>query len=71
MSYVHSYIYINTVAIFIYLATYIHMYIRIYIHISLCLGGSKKTTGIQLQCIPEKRDTNQMYPGKVMYLIGA
>jgi len=34
------------------------------------MGGSKETTGIRLQCIPEKMDTNKMYPGKVMYIIG-
>ena len=28
------------------------------------MGGSIETTGIHLQCIPEKRDTNKMFPGK-------
>ena len=28
--------------------------------------AKKEITGIQLQCIPKKRDTNQMNPGKIM-----
>ena len=32
--------------------------------------GSKSKARIELYCIPEKRDTTEMYPGKVMYIIG-
>ena len=27
------------------------------------MGRSKETTGMQIWCIPEKKDTNKMYPG--------
>ena len=40
------------------------------IDVPLCVGGSKAKAGIQLKYIPEKRDTFQMYPRKVMYIIG-
>ena len=33
-------------------------------YVPLCVGGSKGKTGIQMWCIPEKRDTNNLYPGK-------
>ena len=35
-----------------------------YINVPLCMGGSKRKGGIQIWCIPEGRDTNNMYPGK-------
>ena len=34
-------------------------------YVSLCVGGSKDKAGIQLKCIPEERDTAEMYPGKL------
>ena len=40
-----------------------------YIYVPLCVGGSKGKAGIQLKYIPEKRDTFEMYPGKVMHII--
>ena len=43
----------------------LHMY-----NVSLCVGGSKGNAGIQLISIPEKRDATEMYPGKVMHIIG-
>ena len=36
----------------------------IYFYVSLCVGGSKGKAGIQLKCIPEKRDTNSCILGK-------
>ena len=36
----------------------------------LCVGRSKGKAGIQLKCIPGKRDKTEMYPGKVMHIIG-
>ena len=39
-------------------------------NVSLCLGGSKGKAGIQLKYIPENRDTTEMYPRKVMHVIG-
>ena len=36
----------------------------------LCVGGSKGKAGMQLKSIPEKRDATEMYPGKVMHMIG-
>ena len=36
----------------------------------LYMGRSKgKAVGIQLKCIPEKRDATEMYPRKVMHII--
>ena len=48
----------------------IHMYVFICMYHFSCVVGSKETTGIQLQCIPEKTDTSQMYPEKVIHLSG-
>ena len=42
-------------------------YLHIKNHVSLCVGGSKKATEIQLQCIPKGRDTTAMYPGRVWH----
>ena len=39
-------------------------------NVSLCVGRSKGKAGIQLKCIPESRNTTEMYPGKVMHIIG-
>ena len=33
-------------------------------YLPLFVGRSKGKTGIQLECIPEKRDTNKLHPGK-------
>ena len=38
--------------------------------VSLCVDRSKGKAGIQLKYIPEKRDTFEVYPGKVMNIIG-
>ena len=32
-------------------------------YVPLCVGGSKGKAGIQMWCIPERRDTNNLYPG--------
>ena len=40
-----------------------------HVNVSLCVGGSKGKVGIQLKSIPERRDTTEMYPGKVMNII--
>ena len=42
----------------------------LFVYVSLCVGGSKDKAGIQLKCIPGKRDTTEMYHGKVMHIIG-
>ena len=34
------------------------------------MGGSKGKAGMQLKYIPGKRDTTEMYPVKVMRMIG-
>ena len=34
------------------------------------MGGSKEKVRIRLKCIPEKGDTTEMYPRKVMHTIG-
>ena len=44
------------------------MYILSYV--PLCMGGSKGKAGMQLKYIPEKRDTTEMYPGKLMHITG-
>ena len=44
--------------------------IYIYIYVPLCVGGSKGKAGIHLKYYPESRDTFEMYPGKVMHMIG-
>ena len=30
------------------------------VHVPLCMGRSKGKAGLQLECIPEKRDTNKL-----------
>jgi len=35
------------------------------------MGGLKRKVGIHIKCIPEKRDTNNLYPGKVVHIKGA
>ena len=42
------------------------------VYVSICVGRSKRQAGIQLKCIPGKRDTTEMYAGKVtgMHMIG-
>ena len=35
-----------------------------YENVSLRVGGSKGKAGIQIWCIPGRRDTNNLYPGK-------
>ena len=37
-------------------------------YVTLCVGVSKGKAGIQLKCIPEKKDTTEMYPRKVMHI---
>ena len=39
-------------------------------YVPLCVGGSKGKAGIHLKYYPESRDTFEMYPGKVMHMIG-
>ena len=39
-------------------------------YVSFCVGGSNAKAGIHF-CIPENRDTTEMYPRKVMHIIGA
>ena len=34
-----------------------------YINVPFCVDGSKGRVGIQIWCIPEGRDTNNLYPG--------
>ena len=46
----------------------LHMYVCTYV--PLCVGGSKGKAGIHLKYYPENRDTFEMYPGKVMHMIG-
>ena len=41
-----------------------------YTYVPLCVGGSKGKAGIHLKYYPESRDTFEMYPGKVMHMIG-
>ena len=45
-------------------------YAYIYTYVPLCVGGSKRKAGIHLKYYPESRDTFEMYPGKVMHMIG-
>ena len=33
------------------------------------MSRSKGKAGIEMKFIPEKRDTTEMYPGKVMHII--
>ena len=40
------------------------------IYVPLYMGESKEKAGIQLKYILEKRDTFEMYPGKVVHIIG-
>ena len=40
------------------------------VYIPLCVGGSKGKAGTQLKYIPEKMDTFEMYPRKIMHIIG-
>ena len=39
-------------------------------YVPLCVGGSKGKVGIHLKYYPENRDTFEMYPEKVMHMIG-
>ena len=39
-------------------------------YVPLFVGRSKGKAGIHLKYYPESRDTFEMYPGKVMYMIG-
>ena len=39
-------------------------------YVSFCMGRSKGKVGMQLKRIPGKRDTTEMYSGKVMHIIG-
>ena len=41
-----------------------------YIYVPLCVGRSKGKVGIHLKYYPENRDTFEMYPEKVMHMIG-
>ena len=40
------------------------------INVPLCMGRSKEKAGIHLKYYPEKRDTFEMYHGKIMHIIG-
>ena len=51
-----------------YVCVYVCMYVCM--HISICVGGSKGQAGIKLKCIPGNRATTEMYPEKVMHIIG-
>jgi len=42
--------------------------VYIYIYVSLCVGGSKEKAGIQIQCIPEKRDTTSEWYAHNCYI---
>ena len=44
--------------------------VELIVYVSLCVGRSKGQAGIQLKCIPGKRNTTEMYPGTVMHIIG-
>ena len=46
------------------------MYIGISIYVPPRAGRSKGKAGTQPKYITEKRDTTEMYPGKVMHRIG-
>ena len=39
-------------------------------YVTFCVGVSNGKAGIQLKCIPEKKVTTEMYPRKVMHIIG-
>ena len=40
------------------------------LYVPLCVGRSKGKVEIPLKYYPENRDTFEMYPGKVMHIIG-
>ena len=40
------------------------------IYVPLCVDRSKGKAGIYLKYYPENRDTFEMYPRKVMHMIG-
>ena len=37
-------------------------------YVPLCVGRSKGKAGLQLEYIPKQRDTNKLYPGKVLHM---
>ena len=39
-------------------------------HVPLCVGRSKGKAGIHLKYYPENRDAFEMYPRKIMHIIG-
>ena len=39
------------------------------VYVPLCVGRSKENAGIHLKYYPENRDTFEIDPGKVMYMI--
>ena len=39
-------------------------------YVPLCMGGSKGKAGIHLKHYPKNRDTFDMYPRKIMHMIG-
>ena len=43
---------------------------NLYNYVPLCVGGSKVKAETHLKYYPENRDTFEMYPGKVMHIIG-
>ena len=43
---------------------------EINLDVPLCVGRSKGKAGIHFKYYTENRDTFQMYPGKVMHMIG-
>ena len=49
---------------------YICICMHTHMHVPLCAGRSKGKAGIHLKYNPEKRDTFEMYLGKVMHMIG-
>ena len=46
-----------------------YLYI-ILLYVPLCVSGSKGKAGIHLKYYLENRDTFEMYPRKVMHMIG-
>ena len=43
---------------------------NLYIYVPLYVGGSKGKAGINLKYYSENSNTFEMYPGKVMHIIG-
>ena len=63
-----QYIYCGATICMVYVDKFNHKGLELYA--SLCVSRPKGKAGIQLKCIPEKRDTTEMYLRKVMHIIG-